>query len=79
LTRGQGRGGIGSGVGRRARGCDARVEIVRVCTGDVAAPWALWASSMHQNGTPRVACMVGFWLVWLGELVPGRGVMPAAK
>jgi hypothetical protein len=75
----QGEGGAGSGAGRRTRGCDARVGSVCVRTGDVAALWALWASSTRRNGTSRVACTVGFGLGWLGELTPGLGVMPAAK
>jgi hypothetical protein len=75
----QGDGGAGSGAGCRAWWCDARVGIMCVCTGGVAALWVLWAPSTRQNGASRAACTVGLGLGWLGELIPRLGVRPAAK
>jgi hypothetical protein len=53
---------------------------VCVCVyGGVASLWVLWASPTRRNGMSRVGCMVGLGLGWLGELIPGLGVRPAAK
>jgi hypothetical protein len=47
---------------------------------ETACPlWPLWRLGRRRSGTVGAARTVGFGLVWPGELIPGRGVMPVAK